>query len=96
MHIEMWDKKKKREDEWMLRNGGLLLEKRISYFNGKYSNPIRTFSAEELQKATDNYNPNLIFGFGSDYRCYKGCSEGRVIFMKKYYVDLAFSLILKG
>ena len=39
---------------YMLRNGGLLLEKRISYFNGNYSNPMRGFSAEELQKATDN------------------------------------------
>ena len=72
-------------EEWMLRNGGLLLEKRISYFNGKYSNPIRTFSAEELQKATDNYNGNLISGFvGFDYRWYKGYLEGRVIFVKKY------------
>ena len=79
----MWNKKKKREDENMLRNGGLLLEKRISYFNGKYSNPILTFSTKELQKATDNYNPNPIFGFGFDYRWYKGCLEGRLIF----YVD---------
>ena len=81
----MWNKKKKkkREDENMLRNGGLLLEKRISYFNGKYSNPIRTFSAKELQNATHNYNLNLISGFiGS--RWYKGCFEGRVIFVKKY------------
>ena len=68
----------------MLRNGGLLLEKRISYFNSKYSNPIRTFSAKELQKATDDYNLNLISGFGPDYRWYKGCLEDRVIFVKKY------------
>ena len=83
--IEMW--KKKREDENMLRNGGLLLEKRISYFNGKYSNPIRTFSAKDLQKSTDNYNPKRVSGFGPYYRWYKGCLEGRVIFVKKYNVD---------
>ena len=76
----MWNKKKKkREDENMLRNGGLLLEKRISYFNGKYSNPIRTFSVEELQKA----NPNLFSGFDGS-RWYKVCLEGRAIFVKKY------------
>ena len=81
----MWNKKKKkREDENMLRNGGLLLEKRISYFNGKYSNLIRTFSAKELQEATDNYNPNIISDFGAYYIWYKGCLEGRVIFVKKY------------
>ena len=88
MHIEMGKKEKmerEKREEWMLRNGGLLLEKRISYFNGKYSNPIRGFSAKELQKATDNYNPNLISGFvGHDYRWYKGCLEGRVIFVKNY------------
>ena len=84
----MWNKKKKkREDENMLRNGGLLLEKRISYFNGKYSNPIRTFSAKELQEATNNYNPKRISGFGSCYKWYKGCLEGRVIFVKKYFSD---------
>ena len=78
--IEMW--KKKRENEYMLRNGGLLLEKRISYFNGKYSNPIRTFLAKELQEATENYHPNLISGFVL-FKWYKSCLEGRVIFVKK-------------
>ena len=87
MHIEMGKKEKKERkerEEWMLRNGGLLLEKRISYFDGKYSNPMRCFSAEELQKATDNYHPNLFSRFGTSYRWYKGCLEGRVIFLKKY------------
>ena len=50
--IEMGKKERKeREEEWMLRNGGLLLEKRISYFNGKYSNPIHIFS----QRASKSY-----------------------------------------
>ena len=44
----------------MLRNEGLLLEKRISYFDGRYSNPICGFSVEELQKATDDYHPDLV------------------------------------
>ena len=43
-----------------------LLEKRISYFDGKYSNPMRRFSANELQKVTDNYNhENLVMGSNS-------------------------------
>ena len=84
--IEMGKKERKeKEEEWTLRNGGLLLEKRISYFNGKYSNLIHTFSAKELQKATNNYNRNLISGVGPDYRWYKGCFEGKVVFVKKYY-----------
>ncbi|KAJ9676273.1 hypothetical protein PVL29_025005 [Vitis rotundifolia] len=81
--IEMGKKERK---ECMLRNGGLLLQKRISYFNGKYSNPMRSFSAKELQKATDNYNHgNLIFTCLSRFKWYKGCLEGRVVFVKKYF-----------
>ena len=95
--IEMGEKKRKEREESMLRNGGLLLEKRISYFNGKYSNPIRTFSAKELQEASDNYNLNLISDFGPCNIWYKGCLEGRVIFVKKYN-DYCFNstIILKG
>ncbi|RVW82874.1 hypothetical protein CK203_038325 [Vitis vinifera] len=53
----------------MLTNGGLLLERRISYFDGRYSNPMRSFSADELQKATDSYNhENRIFGYTSHFR----------------------------
>ncbi|KAL6311262.1 hypothetical protein AAG906_016228 [Vitis piasezkii] len=63
-------------------NGGLLLEKRISYFDDKYSNPMRSFSAKELQKATDNYNEKLCFRFGYLFKWYKGCFEGRVVLWK--------------
>ena len=78
------ERREKRE-EYMLTNGELLLERRISYFDGKYSNPMRSFSADELQKATDSYNhENRIFGYTSHFRWYKGCFEGRLIFVKKY------------
>ena len=50
----MGKKEKKEREKWMLRNEGLLLEKRIFYFEGRYSNPIRGFLAKELQKAIDN------------------------------------------
>ncbi|EOY11443.1 Uncharacterized protein TCM_026616 [Theobroma cacao] len=36
----------------LLKNGSMLLEKLIASCNGK-CNPIRTFSAEELSKATN-------------------------------------------
>ena len=69
----------------MLRNGGLLLEKRISYSDGKYSNSISSFSVKELQKATDNYSQCPFSCFGGSHIWYKGCLEGRVIFVKKYF-----------
>ena len=66
-------------------NGGLLLEKRISYFDDKYSNPIRNLSDKELQKAIENYKENLTFGRdGLDFTWYKGSLEGQVISLKKY------------
>lgn len=74
----------KESEEWMLRNGWLQVEKWISYFDGKHSNPIRSFSAKELQKATDNCNENVRFGYGVDFNWYKGCLEGIVIFLNKY------------
>ncbi|XP_034674555.1 non-functional pseudokinase ZED1-like [Vitis riparia] len=81
----MGKKERKEREEYMLRNGGLLLEKRISYFNGKYSNPMRSFLVKELQKATDNYNhENRIFEGPFGFECYKGCLEGSVVFVKKY------------
>ena len=65
----------------MLKNGGLLLEKRVSYFGGRYSNPIRNFSSQEIQRATDNFNGNLIFNHDMNnyFKWYKGSLEGRVI-----------------
>ena len=87
------EKGEKRErEEYMLTNGGLLLERRISYFDGRYSNPMRSVSADELQKATDSYNhENRIFGYTSHFRWYKGRFEGRLIFVKKYMHSNTFS-----
>ena len=74
---------KKDRELWMLRNGGLLLEKRISYFDDKYSNPIRNLSDKELQKAIENCKENLTFGRdGLDFTWYKGSLEGLVISLK--------------
>ncbi|RVW31559.1 Non-functional pseudokinase ZED1 [Vitis vinifera] len=78
-------KEEKKENEEYMLNGGLLLEKRISYFGGRYSNPIRNFSIQEIQRATDTFNENLIFNddVSSLYKWYKGSLEGRVIRIRK-------------
>ncbi|XP_059590864.1 non-functional pseudokinase ZED1 isoform X1 [Vitis vinifera] len=78
---------KKEREECMLKNGSLLLEKRISYFGGRYSNPIHNFSIQEIQRATDNFNGNLIFNddVSSFYKWYKGSLEGRVICIRKIF-----------
>ncbi|KAJ9676270.1 hypothetical protein PVL29_025002 [Vitis rotundifolia] len=72
---------KKEIEKCMLKNGGLLLEKRVSYFGGRYSNSIHNFSSQEIQRATDNFNGNLIFNHDVNnyFKWYKGYLEGQVI-----------------
>jgi hypothetical protein len=51
--FERKERKKERERAF-LKNGSMLLEKLIVSCNAKPI-PIRTFSAQELRQATDNY-----------------------------------------
>lgn len=80
-------KELKKREESMLKNGSLLLEKLISNFNGKYSNPIRIFSAKELQKAAGNYSGNLVFNHDElcNSKWYNGFLEGQVISVRRYF-----------
>lgn len=80
-------KELKKREESMLKNGSLLLEKLISNFNGKYSNPIQIFSAKELQKAAGNYSGNLVFNHDElcNSKWYNGFLEGQVISVRRYF-----------
>ena len=40
----------------------MLLEKQTTYNQGRDTEPIKIFSAKDIQQATNNYNPNLILG----------------------------------
>ncbi|KAL6316775.1 hypothetical protein AAG906_021075 [Vitis piasezkii] len=66
----------------------LLLKERISYFNGKYFNPIRSFSMKELKNATDDYNTSLIFDHDvGNCIWYKGSLEGRTISVRTNFYE---------
>ncbi|KAL6311266.1 hypothetical protein AAG906_016235 [Vitis piasezkii] len=79
-------KKMKKESE--LKNGSLLLKERISYFNGKYFNPIRSFSMKELKNATNDYNTSLIFDHDvGNCIWYKGSLEGRTISIRTNFYE---------
>ena len=75
---------RKKRERAFLKNGSMLLEKLIVSCNGKPI-PIRTFSAQELRQATDNY-ANFQF-----WDWYKGSLEGRMVFVSRFpeYVSLA-------
>ena len=72
-----WRKKNTEEADVKKRlvqaNGEVVLEKLIEYCNGK-SNPIKTFSASQILRATDNFSHNnsLILHATGSYQCYKG------------------------
>ncbi|KAJ4720757.1 putative Receptor protein kinase [Melia azedarach] len=78
---------KEDEREFMLRNGKILLEKLITSCNGKH-NPIRTFTAEELKVATNNYDRRNIITKDLLYRVYKGMLEDRPISVMKFITNM--------
>ena len=76
-------KRKAKEETPFMRNGRMLLEGLIAVGNGK-SNPIHIFSAEELKRATNNYDQCRRFLLASDFDFYKGSLEDHLISVKKY------------
>ncbi|KAL4644515.1 hypothetical protein ACB092_02G170200 [Castanea dentata] len=79
--------RKKERKRVFLENGSMLLEKLIAYCNGRPI-PIRSFSIEELERATNNFDPCCVFYEEWLYKWYKGSFEGRIISVKKYNENL--------
>ena len=69
------------------RNGGLLLQQRLS--SGEVNmDKVKLFSLKELEKATDNFNTNRVLGKGGQATVYKGMLvDGRIIAVKKFKVQ---------
>ena len=78
------DEKMEKRERAFLENGSKLLEKLIVSCNGK-SIPIRSFSAQELQQATNDYNKR--YGM----RWYEGSLEGRMVFVKRFPENESFA-----
>ncbi|TYG51171.1 hypothetical protein ES288_D10G235500v1 [Gossypium darwinii] len=65
------------------RNGGLLLQKKMSSNEGGLDK-AKLFNSKELEIATDQYNENRILGCGGQGVVYKGMlSDGRIVAIKK-------------
>uniref|UniRef100_A0A2N9H8Y5 Protein kinase domain-containing protein n=1 Tax=Fagus sylvatica TaxID=28930 RepID=A0A2N9H8Y5_FAGSY len=69
------------KDEYFIRNGAILLEKQITCNQGRDVEPIKIFSAKEIQQATNNYDPNLILG-SAIAMVYKGTLDDREVAIK--------------
>jgi len=62
---------KKYRKKFFKRNGGLLLQQRLS--SGEVNvDKVKLFSLKELEKATDNFNTNRVLGKGGQATVYKG------------------------
>lgn len=71
---------KMRKEKFFKRNGGLLLQQTNE---GTVQKTV-LFSAEELEKATDNYNESRIVGQGGQGTVYKAMlSDGKLVAIKK-------------
>ncbi|CAN6544506.1 unnamed protein product [Malus baccata var. baccata] len=64
-----------------LKNGSILIEDLIATCDGK-SSPIRTYSADELVKATNNFDPSFIISEDSSFKLFRGLPYDRSIIIK--------------
>ncbi|THG12887.1 hypothetical protein TEA_015779 [Camellia sinensis var. sinensis] len=73
---------KKRKEYFFKRNGGFLLQRKLSSNDG--SEKIKLFNSKELEKATYHYHEDHILDQGGQGTAYKGMlSDGRIIAVKK-------------
>ncbi|KAI3995948.1 hypothetical protein MKX01_004103 [Papaver californicum] len=77
-------KQMKLKHKHFTRNGGLLLNQKITSIEGGVERTAKIFVAEELEKTTDNFNPSRIIGKGGYGTVYKGMlSNGEIVAIKK-------------
>ncbi|KAL2330214.1 hypothetical protein Fmac_017795 [Flemingia macrophylla] len=71
-----------RKEKLFRQNGGYLLQEKLSsYGNGEMT---KLFTAEELKRATDNYNRSRFLGQGGYGTVYKGMlPDGTIVAVKK-------------
>ena len=69
------------KEEYFIRNGAMLLEKQITCNQGRDIQPIKIFSAKDIQQATNNFDPNLILST-EIATVYKGTLDEREVAIK--------------
>lgn len=73
----------KLKEKFFRQNGGLLLQQQLSDHKGSIE-MIKIFTAEELKRATKNYDESMVLGQGSFGTVYKGTLlDNKVVAIKK-------------
>ncbi|XP_065853946.1 serine/threonine-protein kinase ZRK1-like isoform X2 [Euphorbia lathyris] len=86
------DKDRDMKDEkstMFLMNGSRLLEKMITFCNGKCCIPIKSFTVEELEKATNNFDKKQLLKIDGYFELYKGFLQDRPVIVKKFIIKQA-------
>ncbi|KAF7849695.1 hypothetical protein BT93_L0379 [Corymbia citriodora subsp. variegata] len=66
------------KEQYFKQNGGLLLQQQL-HERDRTTKAVKIFSAEELEKATDNYNESRIVGQGGYGTVYKGSLPNNMV-----------------
>ncbi|CAN6724983.1 unnamed protein product [Malus baccata var. baccata] len=73
---------KTRKEKFFKQNGGFLLQEKFSSYGS--SSHAKLFTAEELERATDNYNESRFLGEGGYGTVYKGMlPDGTIVAVKR-------------
>ncbi|XP_015875626.3 wall-associated receptor kinase-like 1 [Ziziphus jujuba] len=71
-----------RKEEFFKQNGGFLLQEKLASIGN--NERAKLFTAEELQRATDNYNQSRFIGQGGCGTVYKGMlTDGTIVAVKR-------------
>ena len=74
----------KRKEKFFKRNGGLLLQQKLSSSEVTIEKTTKLFNSKDLEKTTDNFNVNRILGEGGQGTVYKGMlTDGKIVAIKK-------------
>ncbi|POO01973.1 Wall-associated receptor kinase [Trema orientale] len=82
-----WALKKRKliklKEQFFQQNGGILLQQQLIHQRGS-SETAKIFTAEQLEKATDNYDQSRVLGQGGYGTVYKGVlQDNKVVAIKK-------------
>ncbi|KAJ4904881.1 Protein kinase superfamily protein [Raphanus sativus] len=84
--MEFWRRKKEKGNarKCFLKNGSMFLEQLIADCNGM-SNPIRMFTSDQINKATNHFDPKYSLPLNSSwFILYKCVIEGRSYVIKRF------------
>ncbi|KAL1213442.1 Serine/threonine-protein kinase ZRK1 [Cardamine amara subsp. amara] len=85
MKLRAWFSRKKKERRF-LENGSIFLTELISDCNGK-SIPIRSFSSDQIRKATKNFDSSCFVSGDTIYGWFKGIIEDKSYLIKRFPED---------